>query len=289
MGKTKVARTTLSERAAAVPLAPAENRVARFFVEHGEEAAFLSAAEIGERLGTSDATVVRAVKSLGYAGLAELRRELIDELRARATPAVRLGRSLEASGDDVPGAFDHALAQEVEFIQLARERIDPAHVSRAVALLRRADRVACAGVGPSGSLADYVALRLGRFGRQVLPVTETGLRLADRLLQLRRGDVVLLFAHDELDPNSEETLRRANELELPVVLITDTLGPKLAERVEVALSVPRSAAGAFGTNGATLAVLDALLLALATSDRARSLAALAELNELRSRVRARPL
>ena len=74
-----------------------------------------------------------------------------------------------------------------------------------------------------------------------------------------------------------------------MVLITDTLGPKLADRIEAALAAPRSVAGAFGTAAATVALLDALLLAFATSERAKSLAALAELNELRSRVRAQPL
>jgi DNA-binding MurR/RpiR family transcriptional regulator len=281
--------TTLAERLAASELSPAERRVARFLADHHEEAAFLSAAEIGGQLGTSDATVVRTVKRLGYAGLAELRRELIDALRARATPAVRLGRTLEAAGGDVARAFDHALAEEVAFIEIARSRFEPRDVLRAVDLLRAADRVVCAGIGPSGALADYFALRFARFGRQSLPVTATGLRLADALLQLRRGDALLLLAHDELDPDSDETLRRANELELPVLLITDSLGPKLADRVDVALAAPRSVAGAFGTSGATLALLDALLLAFGAAERASSLAALRELNELRSRVRAEPL
>jgi len=281
--------TTIDERVVASELSPAERRVGRFLVEHREEAAFLSAAEIGQQLGTSDATVVRTVKRLGYAGLAELRRELIDALRARATPAVRLGRSLQAAGDDAARAFDQALAHEVDFIDIARHRIESRDVLCAVDVLRAAERVVCAGIGPSGALADYFALRFARVGKQTLAVTATGLRLADALLQLRRGDALVLIAHDELDPDSEETLRRANELELPVVLITDTLGPKLADRIDAALAAPRSVAGAFGTAAATVALLDALLLAFATSERAKSLAALAELNELRSRVRAQPL
>lgn len=287
--KTTKQSLTLRERAAAATLAPAERRVARFLVEHAEEAAFLSAVELGGRLGTSDATVVRAVKSLGYSGLPELRRELIDGLRARATPTIRLGRSLAAAGDDLVQVFDRALAQEIEFIESARQAIDAAAVTRAVELLRRADRVLCAGIGPSGALAEYFALRLVRFGRQALPVTATGLRLADALLQFRRGDLLLLLAHDELDGDADETLRRANELELPVLLVTDTLGPKLADRVDVYFPVLRSVVGSFGTNGATLALLDALLLAVAAGERARSLASLAELNELRHRLRADPL
>ena len=57
-------------------LAPAERRVAQLLLELGPEATLLSAAALAEQLGTSDATVVRTAKSLGYAGLAELRRAL---------------------------------------------------------------------------------------------------------------------------------------------------------------------------------------------------------------------
>src|SRR3979411_1059425 len=91
----------LAERVAArlTDLSPTERRVASFLVEHAEEAAFVSAAEMAGQLGTSDATVVRTVQSLGYAGLPELKRELVNALKSRATPALRLGRSLAQIGD----------------------------------------------------------------------------------------------------------------------------------------------------------------------------------------------
>ena len=68
----------LAERLAlhADALSPGERRVGEF-LGSADEAPFLSALEIAKRLGTSDATVVRAVKALGYAGLPALRDELI--------------------------------------------------------------------------------------------------------------------------------------------------------------------------------------------------------------------
>src|SRR4029077_6574616 len=147
-------------RATSRELSPKERAVADFFAEHGEEAAFLSAAEIAERLGTSDATVVRAVKALGYSGIPELKRELIDALRARATPAVRLGRSLEDLGEDPLG---HVIALEHELLERARS-IDRRDFTHAVDLLASAERVLAYGLGPTGPIAEYFVLRLARFG-----------------------------------------------------------------------------------------------------------------------------
>jgi DNA-binding MurR/RpiR family transcriptional regulator len=272
-------------RATTRPLSPKERAVADFVLEHREEAAFLSAAEIAGRLGTSDATVVRAATALGYSGLPELKRELIDALRARATPAVRLGRSLEELGEDPLG---HVLDLEIELLESARS-IDRADFARAVELLAGARRVLAYGLGPNGFLAGYFALRLGRFGRPARAISASGLRLADDLLAASRGDALLLLAYERLDADSEAVLARANDLELPVVLVTDGLGARLAGRIDVALPSPRARAGATSGAASTTAILDALLLALAGHDRARSLAALAELNELRKRLRGEPL
>jgi DNA-binding MurR/RpiR family transcriptional regulator len=266
-------------------LSPKERAVADFYAEHLEEAAFLSAAEIAERLGTSDATVVRAVKALGYSGIPELRRELIDALRARATPGEQLGPSFEGVGDDPLG---HVIAEEIALLERARA-VDRADFARAVELLGGARRVLAFGLGPSGPLAVYFTLRLRRFGLPARALTASGLLLADELLTLAEGEALLLMAHERLDRDAEVTLGRANELGLPVVLLTDTLGAKLADRVEVTLPALRGRGPGLSGAAATVAILDALLLALGALDRGRSVAALTELNELRKRLRGNPL
>src|SRR5258706_115244 len=106
---------SLDERIAATQptLSPAEERVASFFAQHREEAVFLSAADIARQLDTSDATVIRAVQSLGYSGLPALKSELQEALRSRATPTLRLGRSIEDHGDDPTVVLEHVLATEM--------------------------------------------------------------------------------------------------------------------------------------------------------------------------------
>jgi DNA-binding MurR/RpiR family transcriptional regulator len=272
-------------RATSRELSPKERAVAEFYAEHREEAAFLSAAEIAQRLGTSDATVVRAVKALGYTGIPELRQELIDALRARATPAVRLGRTLEDAGEDPLG---HVIALEHELLERARS-IDRRDFDRAVELLAKAERVLAYGLGPTGPIAEYFVLRIARFGRAALAMRASGLLLADELLNVRRGDALLLLTYERLDRDVDVVLTRANEVGIPVVLVTDTLASKLADRIDVALAAPRARHGTLSGSALTVALLDALLLALAARDRSSSLAGLAELNELRKRLRGAPL
>ena len=52
--------------------------------------------DLARLLDSSDATVVRTAQALGYAGFPDLRRELIEAVRGKATPALRLGRGLDS-------------------------------------------------------------------------------------------------------------------------------------------------------------------------------------------------
>ena len=279
----------LDERIAAArpDLSPAEDRVASFFAQHREEVVFLSAAEIAARLDMSDATVMRAAQSLGYSGLPDLKAELRDALRTRATPTLRLGRSLEELGEDPAAVLEHVLATEMELLHDARKTLRPEDFSRALDLLAKAERVVIQGLGPNAPLAEYFAARLRRMRRPALAVGERGQALADALLDMRKGDVVIVLAYDRQNPESELTLERARDLGLSSILVTDTLGLALAGQFTVALSARRAGGGMFHLSAITVVVLDTLLFGLAGRDRAGALGAAEELQEIRARINER--
>jgi DNA-binding MurR/RpiR family transcriptional regulator len=281
-----VGEPALEERIAAArpTLSPAEVRVADFFAQHREEVVFLSAMEIAGRLETSDATVIRAAQSLGYSGLPDLKSELRDALRTRATPTLRLGRSLEDLGDDPTQVLEHVLATEIQLLHDARETLRNADFARALDLIADAQRVVVQGLGPNAPLAEYFAARLRRMRRSALAVGARGQALADALLEMRNGDVVIVLAYDRANPESELMLDRARELRAPSILVTDTLGLALAGRFTVALSARRAGGGMFHLSAITVVILDALLFGLAGRDRAAALGAAEELQELRARI-----
>ena len=282
---------SLDERIAASrkDLSPAEERVASFLAQHREEAVFLSAVDIARQLDTSDATVIRAVQSLGYSGLPALKTELQEALRSRATPTLRLGRSIEDLGDDPAQVVEHVLATEIQLLHEARETLRTTEFARALELLAHAERVVIQGLGPNTPLAEYFAARLRRMRRPAIAVGARGQALADALLDMRRGDVIVVLAYDRSSPEAELTLERARELKASSILLTDTLGLALAGQFTVALSARRAGGGMFHLSAMTIVVMDALLFGLAGRDRSAALAAAEELQELRARIEKRVL
>jgi len=268
------ARLTRSER-----LAPAERRVAERLIELGPEGALLSAAALAAQLGTSDATVVRTAKALGYRGLADLRRAMATQ---GADPPLRerLRRTLEHASPEelLPAAIDRHLGA---LDALSRD-VSPEQFQAAVAVIAECKRVVWRGVGPSAHLASYAEVLSRRIGKPSTALVHTGTSFADELLTLAPGDAIIVFAYGRLQSHVRVLIERAAELKLPVVLVTDTIDRKLDKGVHTTLRCGRGTPGLFASHGVTLVVIEALVLAVAATDRSESDAALTTLNDLRA-------
>ena len=260
-------------------LAPAERRVAELLLDLGPEATLLSAAALAERLGTSDATVVRTAQSLGYSGLAELLRALA--AHSENPPlGERLHRTLEQTSQDE--LFPAAIGNHLAALETLTRNVSPKVFRDAVAVLAGRDRVVWRGVGPSAHLAAYGQLITQRIGKPSNALVHTGTSFADELLTLEPTDAVVLFAYGRLQPHVRVLLEHAEALSAPVVLITDTLGRRLDAKVTTTLQCGRGAPGLFASHATTLVVVEALVLAIAGTRQAEAEASLAELNQLRA-------
>jgi DNA-binding MurR/RpiR family transcriptional regulator len=267
-------------RAHAADLSAAELRVAEVFVDEEAALGFLTAAALAARAGASDATVIRAAQHLGFAGLAELKRFVADGIGA-AGLSHRLRTSI--ANASVSGS---ALLQAVQVQSQALERLEVLATSPAfddaVALLADAKRIVVNGTGPSASLATYAVVLLQRIGIDATSMTQTGTAAADEIIRLRRGDTLLVLAYTRLHGHVELVLDRATELQLPVIACTDIL--RLARDAEprVVLDVGRGAPGAFASHGATIVLLEALIVALAARAPEQAAESLDQLNGFRA-------
>jgi DNA-binding MurR/RpiR family transcriptional regulator len=280
------ASPSIEERVSAAEdaLSPGEREVARYILSHRDEIPFMSAVQIAEALKTSNATVVRAAQRLGYTGLPELKQELAATMRDLRSPAARVGRSLDTLGRDTDAVLDHLLTYQIAVLEDARRSVASADFRRAVELLVAADRTVVFGPGPNGPFVTLFAQGLRRFGLRALAVTERGQGLAELLLELHAGDVVVLMAYERTTREIDAVLDAAEAARLPLILITDSLAHALRKRFAASLVAGRGNSAMFPTQVTTLAILEALLLAVAGQDRRRTFSAMQRLGEAREAI-----
>jgi DNA-binding MurR/RpiR family transcriptional regulator len=269
-------------------LGPTEQRVAQFLRENREEVLVSSASALASRTGTSDATVIRTVKALGYQGMSELRQELAGELRNDLSLASRMARTLgdvEAPGD----SFALTLQSHQQALERLRRDISPALFEAVVGRLVSASRVLVFGIGPSSAMANYLVMQLGRFGIDGASLTDTGLLLADGLHRLKSSDLLIMLAYGRPYREITALIEHSETLGLPTILVTDTLGGKLKRRIDHILPVQRGRADALSLHTATLGLIEAILVGVAAKRPAETVASLKTLNTLRTKITGQPM
>jgi DNA-binding MurR/RpiR family transcriptional regulator len=264
-------------------LTPALRRVAEYIDANRHEAMSMSAIELGLAIGTSDATVVRAVQALGYAGLRELKEDLASVAVDRETPADNLNRTLPDI-DDVDTAINHVLGAHREGVSRLASRSVRTQMVAAIEVLANAKRIAFFGIGPTTTLAEYACFSFSRNGRPGLLLGASGNTLADQLLHLETADALLMLAYGLTYPEAEATIAEARRCRVPIVLISDSLDERLARHAKVIVRAPRGRSDSIALHGTTLICIEAILLGVIARDRPLAVSALSKLNNLRQHV-----
>jgi DNA-binding MurR/RpiR family transcriptional regulator len=263
-------------------LTKSQQRIASYLLASYDEAAFLTAADLAQRLDVSEATMVRFARAVGYSGVRELRRCLQGLFRAEATPASRLQHKLGELASDQGHVLTKVLAMEVQYLDEASQSVDPADFDRAVDILMNGERLFVFASGPSGILADLAELRLRRLGILTIAMTESGRHLLEKLQLLQPGDAVLAAGFHHVRSELVAVLDHAHAAGCRSILLTDTLGPALRDKPDVILAARRGPVSTFHSLTVPMSILNALILAVAMSRPDESLAALNRLQELRA-------
>lgn len=266
-------------------LSASERAVAQYLASAPvEQLLFASAQELGTASGTSNATVVRALQRLGYAGLPALKRELASGFTSAVAPEVRLKQRIAHVGRDLEGIWGDVIDEAQERIEQTRRLTEPDVLRAAVAALGDAGEIHCFGIAASEPAARHLALALGRIGRRSRFAGATGFAFADALLALRQGDAVVIFQPGRALAELTVLVERARAVGARIVLVTDELGEEFGDRVDAVLTAPHTPTGITSEALTALVVADVLLLALTALDETRAVDTSHQLTVLREQL-----
>ena len=266
-------------------LTKSEKRIANFLRKNQEESAFLSAGEIASRMELSEATLVRFARSLGFSSYPAMRTVLQDNFRRRVTHSARLRGRLNdmRDGDDM---FERLTATEIDFLTQALDSIKREELNKAVEIMHEHDRVFVFGLGPSVSLVDLLELRLRRFGREVVPLTNSGREFLEYLTMMEENDLLFVICFFDQNPALKLVIDYANKVGATIIMLTDTLEAILGDKVDVVLSAKRGPIGEFHSLVVPMTVINALLLSLASMEQEKTMTLLDKLDNLRDQLKA---
>lgn len=251
-------------RAVLPSLTPSAQIIAGLILDDPSMVARSTITELSSVSGTSEATIVRTARVLGFTGYTPLRLALA-AAAAREQPD-RLVPGDLAPDDPLSDVIAKVTRAEADAIADTAAQLQPTQLGAVVDAIVAARRIDVYGVGASGLVAMDMAQKLLRIGMAAHAYTDAHLALTSAAL-LRKGDVVVAISCSGETGDVIEPARLSKRNKATTVAMTNnprsTLG-QLADHTLV--SAGRETAfrpGALASRISQLLLVDCIFVAIA--------------------------
>ncbi|MEV7968427.1 MurR/RpiR family transcriptional regulator [Sphaerisporangium sp. NPDC088356] len=214
-------------RAVLPSLTPSAQIIARLILDDPATVARSTITELSAASATSEATIVRTARVLGFSGYAQLRLALAAAAATRQGPD-RLVPGDLAPDDPLSDVIAKVTQAEAEAIEDTAAQLSPERLGEVVDAITGARRIDVYGVAASGLVAADMSQKLLRIGLSAHAFTDAHLALTSAVL-LRAGDVAVGVSCTGETPDVLEPMRRAHKAGATTVAITNNPRSALAE------------------------------------------------------------
>jgi DNA-binding MurR/RpiR family transcriptional regulator len=249
-------------------LTPVERMVADYILENKEEIPHLSIKSLAQQSKTSDASVLRFCKTMGYSGYRSFIVSISASLGSMDDEQDDPYTDIQP-GDDLSIIINNISRNNCKSIEDTLCVINRNEIARAVEVLRESNRIYFFGIGASGLVAMDAEQKFSRINKMCRTCTDGHSQLTAATL-LEKGDVAMFISNSGNTIEILETLEIAKKNGASIIGITKYNKSPLADKANIVLSISTPEitirSGAMGSRIAMLTVIDILFAGVASSD-----------------------
>lgn len=208
----------------------AERRVIDYILLNPNKVIYLSVAGLAEASGVSDATVVRACRTLGMTGYQQLKVSLAQDL---VTPMQNIHEEI-STADDASAILRKVSQGTIGTLTLTCDTINPETLEATACAILEAKRVCIYGLGNSHSVAVDLQHKLMRLGMDAAAYTDSHMQ-AINATYCSPGDVVFAISHSGSSRDIVDSVRIARRQGASIIALTNIGASPLQREADVAL------------------------------------------------------
>lgn len=163
--------------------------IARYLIDHIDEAPLLSAQELARKTSTTSSTVVRFAQNLGFAGYTEMMKTAWREHRLSGAAGAGDGKQLNFPVDD--DFSGRAVRTDILILEETMRKNSAESFLEAVTLLEKAEAIYLAGLFEAALVTDYLHYYLAIMGLPVVAVTDNSEASVAAAAGLGEGSVLV--------------------------------------------------------------------------------------------------
>ncbi|WP_152396533.1 MurR/RpiR family transcriptional regulator [Paenibacillus guangzhouensis] len=260
-------------------LPQSEQKVARYILDHPEEAATMSIHELAIRSETSGASVVRFCQSLHVDGFPQLKVRLSLDMAKNERPAYY---DFDPS-DQTDSIIKKTLSNSVQALQDTAASLDSQMIDHIVEAMAKAPAIYSFGIGASSVVAEDIAQKWMRLGKTAFAFHDLHV-LAVNIANAPVGSVFIGVSYSGKTHEVVQSTKLANTYQLTTVGISHYGDHELAATAKYMLSIAHAPEAVFRSAAtssrlAQLLAVDTLFFAYASSQHDATIKQLTETSQ----------
>lgn len=238
-----------------------QRRIASYIEEHYDEAAFMTAAKLGEVVGVSESTVVRFATQIGYEGYPYLQKAMQEMIRDKLNSMQRIEVTTGRIGND--DVVESVLNQDIDKIKRTIDEISREDFKKTVDAIINAENIYVFGVKSASHIAGFLAYYLDLiFGNVHVLDSTSKTTTFEKLFRISDKDVIIGISFPRYSTMAVEAMNFAHDRGAQVVAITDSMISPLVANADEVLLARSDIASVVDTLVAPLSLINALLVAI---------------------------
>ncbi|HCL02547.1 MAG TPA: RpiR family transcriptional regulator [Lachnoclostridium phytofermentans] len=251
-------------------LTPVEQKVADCILEYQREVPKMSIKTLSSISGTSEASVLRFCKTLGFTGY----RDFIISVTSSLVMNVEENSEEDSytdlqPGDDFPVIIRKIAKNNIQSIEDTISVLNINEVIAAVKSIQKARRIYFFGIGASSLVCTDAVHKFLRINKECFTWEDSHQQYAMATL-LTSDDVAILVSNSGKTQEIVDIMEIAKKQKAKVIAITRYSKSILAERADIVLSISTPEimirSGAMGSRIAMLTIVDILFSCVASAD-----------------------
>jgi len=240
-------------------LRKSEQRVAEFVQKHLDEAVLLTTQGLAERCDTSDATVIRFCRSLGYTTFNEFKTALVPEL-LHSGESILKGIGKKDDPENIKKTFLHNVHNQIDTTVI---NLNFNNLKEIAEQIIKAKRIIIIGIGGAAGVAYILNDSLGGLGIYSNYINDRSI-IQNIIPTLNGSDVVIGISHSGESEEIISAIEAANEYGSVTIVLTNFSPSPLTNHSKYTLltSVPNNLLGSFSCQSriSQLSLLELVLI-----------------------------
>jgi DNA-binding MurR/RpiR family transcriptional regulator len=243
-------------------------QIAEFVLDHPNDVALGTVAEVAQRSGVPPSAVVRFAHALGFDGFTQMQQVFRSRLMAGVAPSykARLARMKDEEksvlGRKPAAVFERFIGEAQSSLVTLTQSVRPRDLETATAILAKARDIYLLGLGGSFPVATHLAYVLRKLGRRVVLLDGIGGSIQEQSHPASAQDALVAISFRNYYPDTARVFPELVARRVPAISITDSVLSPIVEGAKVVFEIQDMPEPALRTLVAPMCLVQTLAIGL---------------------------